>query len=62
MIKFIYETPEIHKEFTGIKSIVMEVEAESSRDEMLEAYESFLRAIGYHIDGHIDVVNEDDLI
>lgn len=60
MIKFVYETPEIHKEYTGVKSIVMEVEAEASRDEMLEAYESFLRAIGYYIDGHIDVVKEDE--
>lgn len=60
MIKLVYETPEIHKEYTGVKSIVMEVEAEASRDEMLEAYESFLRAIGYHFDGHIDVVNEDE--
>lgn len=60
MIKFVYETPEIHKEYTGVKSIVMEVEAEASRDEMLEAYESFLRAIGYSFDGHIDVVKEDE--
>lgn len=60
MIKLVYETPEIHKEYTGVKSIVMEVEAEASRDEMLEAYESFLRAIGYYIDGHIDVVKEDE--
>jgi len=62
MIKFVYEVPETHKEFTGVKSIVMEVQDESSRDEMLEAYESFLRAVGYHFDGHIDVVNEDDLV
>jgi hypothetical protein len=59
MIKFVYETPEIHKEFTGVKSIVMEVQDEASRDEMLEAYESFLRAIGYSFDGRIDVVEED---
>jgi hypothetical protein len=59
MIKFVYETPEIHKEFTGVKSIVVEVQDEASRDEMLEAYESFLRAIGYSFDGRIDVVEED---
>lgn len=59
MIKFVYEVPEIHKEFTGVKSIVMEVQDEASRDEMLEAYESFLRAIGYSFDGHIDVVDDD---
>jgi hypothetical protein len=59
MIKFVMEVPEIHKEFTGVKSIVMEVQDEASRDEMLEAYESFLRAIGYSFDGRIDVVEED---
>jgi hypothetical protein len=62
MIKFVYEVPEIHKEFTGVKSIVMEVQDEASRDEMLEAYESFLKSIGYHFDGHIDVVREDEFL
>ena len=59
MIKFIMEVPEIHKEFTGVKSIVMEVQDEASRDEMLDAYASFLRVIGYSFDGHIDVVDDD---
>lgn len=60
MIKLVYETPEIHKEFTGVKSFVMEIQEEASRDEMLDAYTSFLRAIGYTIDGVIDVVKEDE--
>jgi hypothetical protein len=59
MIKFVMEVPEIHKEFTGVKSIVMEVQDEASRDEMLEAYESFLKAVGYSFDGHLDFVDED---
>lgn len=62
MIKFVYETPEVHKEFTGVKSIVMEVEVESSLDEVLEAYEKFLLAVGYSFDGHFDIVKEDDFV
>lgn len=61
MIKFVYEVPEKHKEYTAVKSIVIEVEDEASRDEMLDTFASFLRAVGYHFDGTIDVVvNEDD--
>jgi hypothetical protein len=62
MIKFIYEVPEMHKEFTGIKNIVMETEDVASLSEMLEAYEKFLKAIGYTIDGVIDVVKEDEIL
>ena len=62
MIKFVYEVPEIHKEFTGVKSIVMEIEDEASRDEMLEAYESFLKAVGYSFDGRLDFVKEDEIL
>ena len=60
MIKFVYEVPEIHKPYTGVKSIVMELEEEASLTEMLEAYESFLKAVGYNFDGVIDVVKEDE--
>jgi len=60
MIKFVYETPESHKEFTGVKSIVMETQDEATLTEMLEAYESFLHAIGYSFDGRIDVVEENE--
>lgn len=60
MIKFVYEVSEVNKEFTGVKSVVIEVQDDASRDEMLEAYESFLRAVGYYFDGHIDIVDEDD--
>jgi hypothetical protein len=60
MIKLVYETPEVHKEYTSVKSIVIEVEDEASRDQMLEVYEKFLQAIGYYFDGHIDVIVESE--
>jgi hypothetical protein len=49
MIKLIYETPESHKEFTGMYSCEIEIQDEASLDEMLDSYAAFLRAIGYQI-------------
>jgi hypothetical protein len=60
MIKFEYQVPEDHKKYTAVKSIVIEVEDEASRDEMLDSFASFLRAVGYHFDGTIDVVVNDE--
>ena len=60
MIKFVCEVPQEHKKYTAVKSVVMEVQDEASREEMLEAYESFLRAIGYHFEGRLDLVEEDE--
>ena len=49
MIKLVYETPEIHKEFTGMHSCEIEIVEEASLDEVLDSYAAFLRAIGYGI-------------
>jgi hypothetical protein len=49
MIKLIYETPESHKEFTGMHSCEIEIQDEASLEEMLDSYAAFLRAIGYQI-------------
>ena len=49
MIKLIYETPESHLPYTAMASCTVELDDERSLDEMLEAYASFLRAIGYQI-------------
>lgn len=61
MIKFTYETPDIHKEFTAVKSVTMEVEDEQDLTSMLDAYKDFLVAIGYRIPvgSYIDVVEEE---
>ena len=58
--KFIQETPEMHKEFTATNKIEFTVQDEASLDQMLESFEYFLRASGYHIDGYIDVVPHDE--
>jgi hypothetical protein len=47
MIKLLYETPDFHTKFTAIASCEMEIRDEASLDEMLDAYASFLRALGY---------------
>lgn len=60
MIKFINETPDMHKEFTGILNIEMTISDEASLQEMLEAFESFLKASGYTIDGNLDIIPKEE--
>jgi len=59
MIKFVYEVPEAHQEFTATKNVVMEIQDESNLDEMLDAYAHFLKAIGYNFDGQICITEEE---
>lgn len=62
MIKLLYETPDFHTEFTGITGFEMEIRDESTLDEMLDAYASFLRALGYIVPpGAYLQVNEDEV-
>lgn len=58
MIKFVYETPESHKEYTGVKYVEMQCETESTLTEMLDAYKQFLQSVGFQIDGVLDVVED----
>ena len=52
MIEFKYETPE------GERVITYQTDTETLGD-VLEDFTNFLRAIGYYIDGYLDVVNDD---
>ena len=62
MIKLLYETPDFHKPFTAVVSCEMEICDEASLDDMLEAYASFLRAIGYQVPlGACLQIDEDDV-
>ena len=62
MIKLVYETPDIHKQYTGMHSCEIEIEDEASLDEMLDSYAAFLRAIGYNIPiGAYLQINEDEV-
>ena len=60
MIRLINETADMHKSFTAIEKIEMTITDEASLTEMLEAFEAFLRASGYTVDGKLDIV-EDEL-
>ena len=64
MYKFIFKDTE--KEQNSIfdpyhtKRIEFQVRDNSSLDEMLDAFENFLKANGYHFDGNVDIVPEDN--
>ena len=64
MYKFIFEDAE--KEQNSIfdpyhtERIEFQVRDNSSLDEMLDAFENFLKANGYHFDGNVDIVPEDN--
>ena len=48
-VKLVYERPEIHRAYNAIKSITVEVDDERTLDEMQEAFDNFLKAMGFHI-------------
>ena len=56
MIKLIYERRDIHEPYSAVKSVVFELDDAYTKDDMYEAYDDFLRAIGYHVP--IDDVQE----
>lgn len=62
MIKFISTTEEHQKPYTAVESIEMKVGEEVSLPDLLEAFEGFLKACGYHIPegSYIDVVSMDE--
>lgn len=59
MIRLINETSDIHKPYTGVRKIEMEIADETNITELLEAFEQFLRASGYTVDGALDIVNDE---
>ena len=58
MIKLIYERPEMHAPYSAVSNFEMTIDDERSLSEMLEAYKEFLLALGFGIDGDLEVVNE----
>ena len=61
-IKLICERDEFPSglRYTPVKNIAIEVDGDATISEMLSAYADFLRAIGYHFDGELDIVNDFD--
>ena len=56
MHKFEWENPYFDQE---PRKIVIEVGQDASLTEMLEAFQSYLKAVGYGFDGNLDIVPED---
>lgn len=58
MITLINETDSQHAPYTGISKITIEINSEATLPELLEAFEGFLKASGYHVpEGHVlDIV------
>ena len=48
-VKLVYERPDIHDEFSAVKSITMELDDERTLDEMQEAFDQFLKAMSYNV-------------
>lgn len=55
MHKFEWENPYFDQE---PRRVVIEVGQDASLTEVLEAFESYLKAVGYSFDGNIDIVPE----
>ena len=62
MIKFINTTNDAHKPYTAVESIEMTIGEEPSLPDLLEAFEGFLKASGYHIpeNSYIDIVQDEE--
>lgn len=61
MIKLIYETPDSHKAFTAVESVEIKISDERDLADMLDAYRHFLLAIGYQVNGELEVAYPDDV-
>ena len=59
MIRLINELDEIHKPYTAVNKIEMEIGSEATLEEMLSAYREFLLACGYQVNGELAVVECD---
>lgn len=62
MIKFIYERPSDYVGVTAVSNIEIQCDAEANLDEVLDAFEDFLRAVGYSVEKEtIMHITPDDL-
>lgn len=64
MIKFINTTSNEHKPYTPVESIEMTISDDAGLSDLIEAFEGFLKASGYHIpeNSYIDVVQNDESV
>lgn len=50
-----------HTDFNGnpIETVSIELNQDIHIDDVLEAFSRFLRAVGYHFDGNVEIVSEE---
>ena len=60
MIKLIYKPGETHLGYTAVRDITMELSDDATLTDMLDGFESFLSAVGYQIDGKLDIIPEEE--
>jgi hypothetical protein len=48
-VKIVYERPKIHREYSAVKSITMELEDERTLEEMQDGFDGFLKAMGFFV-------------
>ena len=44
------------------RKVVIEVGQDADLTEMLEAFESYLKSVGYYFDGNVDIVSENNVV
>lgn len=54
-VKLVYERPEMHSPYSAVNRVEIVLDEERNLDEMLEGYKQFLQAIGYTVNGEIEV-------
>jgi uncharacterized Rmd1/YagE family protein len=61
MITFKWECPEAHTPYTAVRTVTHEIQAEATLDEMCEAFQEFLKGIGYQINENssVQIVQDD---
>ena len=60
MIKLIYKPVDTHLGYTAIRDITVELCDDATLTEMLDGFQSFLSAVGYHLDGKLDIIPEEE--
>jgi len=45
-------------QFINNEEVIIKIDPQSSLGDVLESFERFLKACGYHFDGHVEIVSE----
>ena len=53
-------TSDAERRTTSVNDISMTLDIDAGLAEILESFGDFLRGCGYHFDGHLDIIENDD--